>query len=70
MTETLITAQEAARFLSLSVSTIRAWTSQRRIPFIKLNGKAVRYRREDLERMISAGEHPLRDLAWSQEGQR
>lgn len=47
----LMTANEAATFLKLSISTIRAWTFQRRLPTVKL-GRRVLYRKEDLERLI------------------
>lgn len=49
MSHGLLNEHEAARFMNLSVNTLRAWRLQRRGPvFLKL-GKAVRYRPEDLE---------------------
>ena len=57
MPDVLLTCFQVARLLAVRPSTIRAWTSKRRIPFIKLNGKAVRYRQSDIERLIKAGEH-------------
>jgi len=48
----LMTVPETAAFLRLKVSTIRAWVSQRRIPFVKL-GRLVRIRRHDAEALIS-----------------
>lgn len=45
----------AAEFLSVKASTLTRWRFERRGPaFIKV-GKAVRYRRADLERFIEAG---------------
>jgi excisionase family DNA binding protein len=38
----LVTAEEVARITKLKLSTIRALTSQRRIPHFKL-GRSVRY---------------------------
>jgi excisionase family DNA binding protein len=48
---TLLTVAETAAVLRLSVSAIRAWILQRRIPYIKL-GKAVRIRRADVDALI------------------
>ncbi len=47
----LMTVEEAARFLGLSVWTIRRWIFQRRIPYVKL-GRAVRIDREDLDALV------------------
>ena len=47
----LLTVQEAARLLAVSVSTLYGWVWQRRIPFIKV-GRAVRFDLADLEAFI------------------
>jgi len=47
----LMTIQEAALYLGLSVHTLYAWTSQRKIPFVKL-GNRVRFDVEQLNRWI------------------
>jgi excisionase family DNA binding protein len=62
--EKLHTCDEAAALLNVKPSTIRAWTSRRRITCVKLNGgRAVRYRQSDLEKLIKAGLRPaLRPL--------
>lgn len=44
----LLTIPEAAELLRLRPSTLRSWTGQRRIPFIKV-GRLVRIRRRDAE---------------------
>jgi len=49
----LLTVPEAAQFLRLQPSTLRAWILQRKIKFIKLGRRAVRFRRADLEAMIA-----------------
>jgi len=49
--DVLLRADEAARLLNLSPHTIRMWIWQRRLPVVRL-GRAVRLRREDLEKMI------------------
>jgi excisionase family DNA binding protein len=67
-TDALLTCEEAARFLTLKPSTIRAWTSRRRIAFVKLASRAVRYRQADLEKIIKAGLRPALREAESEEG--
>ena len=47
----LLTVQEAARYLAVSVSTLYGWVWQRRIPFVKV-GRAVRFDLSDLEGFI------------------
>lgn len=47
----LLKPKEAAQFLNLSENTIRQWIWQRRLPVVRL-GRAVRLRRQDLERLI------------------
>lgn len=49
----LMTVKEAARYLSVSVSTLYGWVWQRRIPFIKM-GRALRFDRIDLEHFVQA----------------
>ena len=51
--EKLLDEKGAARFLGLSVYTLRNWRHQLRPPnYIKLGGRAVRYRLADLEQFI------------------
>lgn len=50
---TLLTVAETAAILRLSVSCVRAWILQRRIPFVKLHDKAVRIRRSDVDALIA-----------------
>ncbi len=58
MSEPLLTPLEAAQFLGLKVSTIRKWTFERKLPYIKLGARAVRFRRCDLEKLVRRGERP------------
>ena len=44
----LMTVDEAAAYLGLSVHTLYSWTSQRKVPFIKL-GNRVRFDRKKLD---------------------
>jgi excisionase family DNA binding protein len=50
-TKDFLTIPEAADFLRLRPSTIRAWILQRRIPYLKLGGR-VCLRRVDLEALV------------------
>ena len=54
----LLDAREAAAFLNVKLSTIRQWTYQRRLSVVKLFGRAARYRRRDLERLIADSTRP------------
>lgn len=47
----LIGIAEAARLLSVSVSTLYGWVWQRRIPFVKL-GRALRFEVSDLQAFV------------------
>ena len=49
----LYSVPEAADFLNISIHTLRAWISQRRIPFIKL-GRRVCFRPEELNAFINS----------------
>jgi excisionase family DNA binding protein len=50
----LLTVAETAALLRLKVSTVRAWVLNRRIPFVKLGGKRVLFRREDLAALVAS----------------
>lgn len=51
----LLSEREAASFLGIAPRTLSIWRSTKRypLPFVKV-GRAVRYRREELERFIAA----------------
>ena len=52
-TPNLLTRAEAADYLSVSVATLATWACCRRygLPYVKV-GRAVRYKREDLDRFL------------------
>jgi len=52
--DALMTVPEAAAMFQVKVSTIRAWVLYKRIPYVKVFGKLVRFRRADLEKVIAA----------------
>lgn len=58
MTDALLTDDDLAAWLKLSKTTLRNLRYQRRVPFLKLAGGAVRYRREDIEAWIEQGVQP------------
>lgn len=50
----LLTVPEVAELFQVKISTIRAWVLYKRIPYVKVGGKLVRFRRADLQKMIAA----------------
>ena len=53
--EEYLTVKQAAVYLNLSEATIRSWIFWKKIPYIKLGGRAVRLRKYDLDALITAG---------------
>lgn len=51
----IMTAAQAARYLSVEEKTIRNWTSEGRIPFKKL-GSSVRYMKKELDEALENGD--------------
>lgn len=48
-TDRLLRPQEAAEYLGIAIGTLYNWSSQRRLPVVKIGGR-IRFRREALER--------------------
>jgi len=44
--------RELALYLNLSIYTIDAWVSQKRIPFVKIGGKKVMFDKDEIEKWI------------------
>lgn len=59
----LLTPVEAAGALNVKLSTIRAWILNKRIPYVKVGGKLVRFRRADIDRFIAASVVPAKAVA-------
>lgn len=53
----LLSFNEGASYLRLSVPTLRAWGRARKLPLVRL-GTRVFLRRKDLDNMIEAGVEP------------
>jgi excisionase family DNA binding protein len=49
----LMTVQDAAQYLAVSISTLYGWVWQRRIPFVKM-GRALRFDPADLQEFVEA----------------
>lgn len=55
----LMTINDAARFLAVSVSTLYGWVHQRKIPFVKV-GRALRFEQADLDRFVQTHKYAVR----------
>ena len=59
----LLDVREAAALLAVKPATLYQWAYQRRIPVVKLMGRALRFRLSDLQRLITDGvRQPLRGM--------
>jgi len=50
--EPLLTCSQLAARLNVRPATIRAWTSRRRIPFVRIGSRMVRYRESDCRALV------------------
>ncbi len=48
----LLSVQEAAQYLNISIHTLRTWVCERRIPHVKL-GRRVLFRQGDLDQLAA-----------------
>jgi excisionase family DNA binding protein len=44
--------RELAQYLGISLYTVDAWVSQKRIPFVKIGGRKVVFDRNEIEKWI------------------
>ncbi len=64
MSDRLLRPEEVAAMLGIAVSTVYAWAYERRLPVVKLRGRALRFRLSVIERIIKEDERPaLRAIA-------
>ncbi len=49
----LLTAREVAERTRVSTGTLYHWVSQRRIPFVRLSRRCLRFREADIDRWIT-----------------
>ncbi|MDQ0591007.1 helix-turn-helix transcriptional regulator [Variovorax paradoxus] len=58
--EPLLDDTQVAAVLGISVETLAAWrhTGRVTLPFVRVGGRLVRYRKTDVEALIAAGVQP------------
>lgn len=54
----LLDVREAAEMLGLKPSTLYQWAYERRIPVVKLFGRALRFRVSDLQKLVAGSVRP------------
>jgi len=54
----LLDVKEAALMLGVKPSTLYQWAYERRIPSVKLMGRALRFRLSTIEKLIAESERP------------
>ena len=52
MDKRLFTVKEAAAYLAISPITLYHWAARREVPIVRLRRKAVRFDKQDLDRMV------------------
>jgi len=57
----MLTIREAAQRLGIRESTVRAWTSQRRLGFVRVGRRAIRIPLSEIEKVIQRGFVPARE---------
>lgn len=53
--EELLTAEDVAYILKVSPSAVFKWAKRGTIPFYRINGKSLRFKRGDIEALIEGG---------------
>jgi excisionase family DNA binding protein len=56
--EQLLTPEEVAKILGMSLRTVRTWIYSRKLAHVKIYGKAVRVRASEVEKIVANGERP------------
>lgn len=57
----LLRVEEAADFLNVKPSTVRAWMLKRKLPRVHVGDRAVRIPLEALERLVTENTVPVRE---------
>jgi excisionase family DNA binding protein len=57
----LLRVEEAAEYLNVKTSTIRAWLSKRKLPRVHVGERAVRIPLEALDRLIAENTVPAKE---------
>ena len=58
VTDRLLDVNEAAAMLGLSPKTLYQWAYERRVPVVKLFGRALRFRLSDIQALIAKSVRP------------
>ena len=53
MTNNLLTRQEVAKLFNVKSQTIYRWTRDGKLPFYKVGYKIVRYKQEDVNKLLN-----------------
>lgn len=61
MEKRLLDIKEASEYLGFAVHTIYGWTSQRRIPFVKIGGR-LRFDKRKLDKWIELFESEVAEV--------
>ena len=58
MADQLLTVKEAAKMLAVKTQTVYQWSYERRIPSVKLRGRALGFKLSDIEKIIKEDTRP------------
>ena len=59
----LLTIEESAEYVSASHWTIRKWIRQKRIPFVQINSRVKRIKKDDLDKFINSNLIPAKKIS-------
>jgi excisionase family DNA binding protein len=62
-TPKLLRAKEVADLLNITTATVRAWVLHRKISYVKLAGGSIRIPSTEVERLVSDGTIPAREVS-------
>jgi excisionase family DNA binding protein len=64
MTERLLKEQEVSEALNVTVACLRRWRFENRgLPFVRIGGRLVRYRQEDVRQFVSRNTQEIKQQA-------
>jgi excisionase family DNA binding protein len=52
ITTSIFTYNELAEYLKVQPGTLRKWVMDKKIPFIKIGGKSVRFKKTDIDNWL------------------
>ncbi len=67
--ERLLDVHEAAAMLGLKASTLYQWAYERKLPAVKLFGRALRFRLSVIEKLIADSERPALSPSHERDGE-